>query len=834
MAIINIQEILHPSDSDAIKFEKINYNFDQIVVAGGGPKGPIGPKGEAGEDGPEGQIGPQGSKGEKGEDGSTTSPWKTISIDLDPADGKNDYTFLKPKVSTDINSTIVWLGDSSFNEASNDGDVALRSTLNVGRHYNFDTSSIVAGYMTLYHSATRKLELTSEDDASGHVQFNFNALTDNPLDPLPDIRLNFNNHVSFAGAVKFNNFDITGVLPQEDGMIRYNQGGAQFEGYIGGQWLEFCMAPCGTGGGAATISITPSGNITVNADGTPQTAFAFGDWNGSIAVDASGTIAITAGNGATVTTTQANFPANTTPGTNTLTVDVNVTVPTGYSNASSIVTGQVTVTQPTSYVTTTTAAPTTTTAPTTLAQFNCNTSGLVVSVLDGTVGNNVQSLVTWNGNPISPVATQPIQYAAGNNSYDLSFTVPAGFNNSGQSYTCSDTANATQTFNGTYNVNYGPSGQTGGEVCTGAVGTPSINNLAVSITQANAPTTAQWRAAASTAAALHLYNNSLLPQNYYFSVTSITDHNGQAVTPDGKYHEMEVNGTIGDSTDCPPPATYHFEFLTPPGAMPATISGNSSVGANFIWHVSGDPNTAGPSLSSSDFSVQNPLMYGSSSIGNYFQNAMPGVSPGFVEADLVSTNGQITATQNLTIDFNAYSSQLDSSSVTSIGFSWAPCIVYGEPILMADGSLKLVEDIVEGDVLAARSISGLALEENAWHTWSTTDFSSTSSTTVVTAAIHGSYDKYHVLEFSAGDDLKITHEHPVLSRRGGESGVVEFRKVESLIANLDEVYNNELGWVTLNANNVVEETVQTVALDAEDADNYVARGIVVHNNITAK
>ena len=36
---INIQEILHPSDSDAIKFEKINYNFDQIVAPGGGPTG---------------------------------------------------------------------------------------------------------------------------------------------------------------------------------------------------------------------------------------------------------------------------------------------------------------------------------------------------------------------------------------------------------------------------------------------------------------------------------------------------------------------------------------------------------------------------------------------------------------------------------------------------------------------------------------------------------------------------------------------------------------------------------------------------------------------------
>ena len=81
---------------------------------------------------------------------------------------------------------------------------------------------------------------------------------------------------------------------------------------------------------------------------SPST-FSFSNWNGSIAVDASGTITITVGNGATVTTTQTNFPANTTEGTETLTVDVNVVVPSGYLNSGSTVTGQVTVTQPTSY-----------------------------------------------------------------------------------------------------------------------------------------------------------------------------------------------------------------------------------------------------------------------------------------------------------------------------------------------------------------------------------------------------------------------------------------------------------------------------------------------------
>ena len=52
----------------------------------------------------------------------------------------------------------------------------------------------------------------------------------------------------------------------------------------------------------------------------------------------------------------------------------------------------------------------------------------------------VNFLVQFNGSTISPVGVQPAQYVAGSNSYDLSFTVPAGFSNSGQTITCSGTA----------------------------------------------------------------------------------------------------------------------------------------------------------------------------------------------------------------------------------------------------------------------------------------------------------------------------------------------------------------------------------------------------------
>lgn len=70
---INLKEILI-SDSDSIKLEKVNYNFDQLLAAGGGPKGPQGEKGDTGLQGitgQKGEIGPQGNQGPVGQKGDS-------------------------------------------------------------------------------------------------------------------------------------------------------------------------------------------------------------------------------------------------------------------------------------------------------------------------------------------------------------------------------------------------------------------------------------------------------------------------------------------------------------------------------------------------------------------------------------------------------------------------------------------------------------------------------------------------------------------------------------------------------------------------------------------
>lgn len=67
---IQIKEIL-PSDSLSGLAEKVNFNFDQLVLAGGGPPGIQGPAGPSGSPGP---IGPRGSHWLIGGTGSTALP----------------------------------------------------------------------------------------------------------------------------------------------------------------------------------------------------------------------------------------------------------------------------------------------------------------------------------------------------------------------------------------------------------------------------------------------------------------------------------------------------------------------------------------------------------------------------------------------------------------------------------------------------------------------------------------------------------------------------------------------------------------------------------------
>jgi hypothetical protein len=67
---LNLKQISY-TDSDQIKLDKVNYNFDQLVTNGGGPQGPIGVTGNQGAQGTMGFQGPIGLTGAQGVQGPT-------------------------------------------------------------------------------------------------------------------------------------------------------------------------------------------------------------------------------------------------------------------------------------------------------------------------------------------------------------------------------------------------------------------------------------------------------------------------------------------------------------------------------------------------------------------------------------------------------------------------------------------------------------------------------------------------------------------------------------------------------------------------------------------
>lgn len=107
---INLKQI-STFDTDNIKLDKVNYNFDQLVANGGGPQGPIGPKGDTGFQGvmgPQGYQGIIGPQGPKGEDATETeSFWTRIDGNINSLN--TDTLFPKPS-SSSLNPPVVAIG----------------------------------------------------------------------------------------------------------------------------------------------------------------------------------------------------------------------------------------------------------------------------------------------------------------------------------------------------------------------------------------------------------------------------------------------------------------------------------------------------------------------------------------------------------------------------------------------------------------------------------------------------------------------------------------------------------------------------------------------------
>lgn len=281
---INIQEILYPSDSDSIKWEKVNYNFDQIIATGGkeGPKGDKGSVGPTGIVGTTGDKGEKGDLGEKGDTGTSTDYWERYSSTT-----QNVTSWvIKPKNNTGDDQAAVIIGDVAYDEGNSDGELDPSAQLTVyadSYFYNqkwvpstgVDNLSIrgeagagggapATKWIIQPEGQATDTEIlinaklisiasdgNVEIDAAGDVSITGNGVTN-----IHNDGADVSGYLDVTGAANFDDYVSVnstsylkapvGTTAQRDpsiftpttGMIRYNSTTGKFEGYTG-TWRDF-------------------------------------------------------------------------------------------------------------------------------------------------------------------------------------------------------------------------------------------------------------------------------------------------------------------------------------------------------------------------------------------------------------------------------------------------------------------------------------------------------------------------------------------------------------------------------------------------------------------
>lgn len=213
------------------KIEKLNWNFDQIEIAGGGPLGPqgfsgiIGPEGVIGLQGPIGRQGPKGSQGSQGPIGETN--W-LANI------GVNNITLKIPQSEDNPSNVILGLTNTSTGyslvSAAGNTTPVKRFHTNTGSKKNFilvssdldasttDLSSRKQVFGNLFYDTnhskfefgfdhiTGPTEFTfkTANIAGGEVSFRTRNINDTPMFKLDSNGVTINRNSTFNGVSLLN------------------------------------------------------------------------------------------------------------------------------------------------------------------------------------------------------------------------------------------------------------------------------------------------------------------------------------------------------------------------------------------------------------------------------------------------------------------------------------------------------------------------------------------------------------------------------------------------------------------------------------------------------
>lgn len=193
--------------------------------------------------------------------------------------------------------------------------------------------------------------------------------------------------------------------------------------------------------------------------------------------------------------------------------------------------------------------------------------------------------------------------------------------------------------------------------------------------------------------------------------------------------------------------------------------------------------------------------------------------------------GSVQTTDQASYDVivtNAYGSATSATAtltvqVPSAGFrvSVDGCFLPDTLITMADGTTRQIKTLRPGDRVASFKITGLPeAPETAWESWQTASLSLVATPATVKEVFKQRFDGYFQLL-----DLKVTYEHPLLTRR---NGIWAFRQVQDIKPG-DMLWKNGMS-IPVDRMTYVRGEIETYNLNVEDTDVYLANGFMAHNS----
>lgn len=166
--------------------------------------------------------------------------------------------------------------------------------------------------------------------------------------------------------------------------------------------------------------------------------------------------------------------------------------------------------------------------------------------------------------------------------------------------------------------------------------------------------------------------------------------------------------------------------------------------------------------------------------------------------------------------------QMNMSSLPRINCG----IIYGMPVLMADGSSKMIQDVKVGDILLAYSIDNFpdsTDDESFLTVWTAAQI--TGSQQLTTVVHHSAFQNSYHVDINKGFVRSIP-EHRHLIK--GYGGVWRFARARDLRVG-DILLDKDGAEITITSVGIVNELLTAFNLDVESVDTFYVNGIVTHN-----